>query len=139
MSQVPDERTKVEAPFIDQLRKLCWQYLPGGHRGALPDRAGVVPGGAAFSAGLRQMLCGGSMWTSAASLWLDEGAGRWKAVGQLERLGTHKLMEANQGATELLLKGVPVEGDPARVGRRPGPDDRLHRLGHPGAATTSWW
>ncbi len=39
-------------------------------------------------------------------------------------------MEANQKATELLLKRPDRRG-PARLGRRPRPDHPLHRLGHP--------
>ena len=49
--------------------------------------------------------------------WLDESRMN-RAVGDLERLGTHKLMEANQVATDLLLRGTVVEGDPRRQGAR---------------------
>jgi type I restriction enzyme R subunit len=49
--------------------------------------------------------------------WLDDGRIN-TAIGVLERLGTAKLIEANQIATDLLLKGTVVEGDPQRDGGR---------------------
>ena len=49
--------------------------------------------------------------------WLDD-ARVTQALGALQRLGAHKLMEANQAATELLLKGVPVDGEPILHGGR---------------------
>ena len=38
------------------------------------------------------------------------GQGKAEAVAAISRLGTHKLIEANEKATELLIKGVTVEG-----------------------------
>ena len=45
--------------------------------------------------------------------WLDD-AKISQAVSALERLGEHKVMEANQLATDLLLRGSVVEGDHQR-------------------------
>ena len=49
---------------------------------------------------------------------LDEDGHEWlddshiiQAIGDLERLGTNKLMEANQLATDLLLRGTIIEGE----------------------------
>ena len=49
--------------------------------------------------------------------WLDD-ARLSEAVAAITRLGTHKLMEANQKATELLIKGLTVEGLPGWDGGR---------------------
>jgi type I restriction enzyme R subunit len=49
--------------------------------------------------------------------WLDEGRIR-QAVNALDRLSAPKLMEANEAATQLLLEGVGVEGDPNKLGGR---------------------
>ena len=62
--------------------------------------------------------------------WLDD-ARLSEAVSALTRHGQRGLMEANQAVTELLLKGLTVEGLP-RLGRRARPDHPLHRLGRSG-------
>jgi type I restriction enzyme S subunit len=49
--------------------------------------------------------------------WLDDGR-LSEAVAAITRLGTHKLMEANEKATSLLIKGLTVEGLPGWDGGR---------------------
>src|SRR5690606_11765331 len=49
--------------------------------------------------------------------WLDD-ARLSEALAAITRLGTHKLMEANQKATELLIKGLTVDGLPGWDGGR---------------------
>ena len=63
--------------------------------------------------------------------WLDDERIS-QAVGAITRIAAPRLMEANQAATELLLKGITVEGLPDWDGGR-GQTDPLHRLGAPGA------
>jgi type I restriction enzyme R subunit len=59
--------------------------------------------------------------------WLDDGR-LSEAVAAITRLGTPRLMEANERATALLIQW-PDRGGPARLGRRARPDAPLHRLG----------
>jgi type I restriction enzyme R subunit len=54
---------------------------------------------------------------AAGQPWLDEER-LSEAVGAITRMGTHKLMEANQKATELLMGGLTVEGLPGWDGGR---------------------
>src|SRR5262249_17322338 len=49
--------------------------------------------------------------------WLDGGRVA-QAVDELQRLGEHKLMEANRVATDLLLRGTVVQGIPELDGGR---------------------
>lgn len=107
------ETTRVELPFIQQLQALGWNYLSGDTQ--VPDFTERTS--------FRQVLLTGRLRAalrrinldSADQPWLDEahpeGAARInEAVNRLERLGQPNLIEANQAATELLLKGTQVEG-----------------------------
>ncbi len=106
MSQSP-EYTQVERPFIEQLHSMGWGYLPGDTDVPyLTEREDF-----------RQVLLTDRLRQAIARLNLDEDGQPWldearvsQVVSRLERLGQHKLMEANQAATDLLLKGTPVEG-----------------------------
>ncbi|MBI3943021.1 MAG: type I restriction endonuclease subunit R [Chloroflexi bacterium] len=112
---IPNERTHVELPLLEQLQGLGWQWLAGEvdvpylteresfRQVLLPDR---------LRAAVRRINLDAN-----GAPWLDEQRLN-QAVGALERLGTHKLMEANQAATELLLKGTVVEGEPQAQGGR---------------------
>jgi type I restriction enzyme R subunit len=107
----PDEYTEVERPLIDQLQALGWQYLAGDTDvPELTERRSF-----------REVLLLGRLHAAIRRLnvdedglpWLDDGR-VFAAAGELERLGAPKLLEANQLATELLLKGTAVEGDALR-------------------------
>lgn len=101
------EHTEVEQPFIDQLVAMAWQRSPG----SLDDPAAT--GRESFRdvlllEDLRQALRRINLDLHGRP-WLDEGR-ITQAVNALQRLGTGKLLEANQAATELLLKGTVVGG-----------------------------
>jgi len=97
----------VERPFIEQLRQMGWDYLPGDKDVPyLTERENF-----------RQVLLVGRLREALARINLDESGKPWldepriaQAVGRLERLGKPNLMEANQVATDLLLTGTQVEG-----------------------------
>lgn len=101
------ELDDVEKPFVEQLQALGWSYTEGD----LDNPAAT--GRTSFTeviqeAVLREQL--GALNTGPdGQPWLDEGR-LSEAVAAITRLGTHKLMEANQKATELLIKGLTVEG-----------------------------
>ena len=97
----------VEKPFVAQLLALGWQHIEG----SLDDPA--TTGRTSFAEvlqeqALRQQLRALNPGPDDQP-WLDD-ARLSEAVAAITRLGTHKLMEANQKATELLIKGLTVEG-----------------------------
>lgn len=109
------EFTQVENPFIDQLVSMGWKFTTGN----LDDPS--VTGRESF----RDVLIADDLRKALHRInldgkgkpWLD--AGRMStAVSALQRLGAPKLMEANKAATEMLLKGVAVEGIPGWDGGR---------------------
>jgi type I restriction enzyme R subunit len=122
-----NEYTQVELPFIEQLKGLGWEHIEGdidvpylSERESFRD---VL---------LKDRLCEAVRRINldeSGRPWLDEGRIR-EAVGQLERLGAPKLMEANERATELMLKGVPVEANAKRFGGRE-PTVHFIDYGHP--------
>jgi hypothetical protein len=101
------EFNEVEQPFIDQLVAMGWEHTPG----SLDDP------GATGRESFRDVLLLDDLKQALRRLnrdvhcrqWLDEGR-ITQAVNALKRLGTAKLLEANQAATELLLKGTEVDG-----------------------------
>jgi type I restriction enzyme R subunit len=109
------ELEDVEAPFVTQLQALGWTHVEG----SLDDPA--VTGRASFA----EVIQEGVLRERLRALnpgpdgqpWLDD-ARLSEAVAAITRLGTHKLMEANQKATELLVKGLTVEGLPGWDGGR---------------------
>ncbi len=109
------ELEDVEKPFVAQLEGLGWVHVEG----SLDDPK--VTGRGSFS----EVIQEGVLRERLRALnpgpdgqpWLDD-ARLSEAVSAITRLGTHKLMEANQEATELLLKGVAVEGLPGWDGGR---------------------
>jgi len=115
MSELPDEKTVVELPLVDQLKHMDWQHLEGDiDVPYLTERQSF-----------REVLLMGRLREALLRINLDDEGKPWlddhrinQAADALERLGAHKLMEANQIATELLLKGTVVEGDPKRHGGR---------------------
>lgn len=106
---VINEYTKVELPFIKQLELMGWKHLQG-DTGVpyLTERQSF-----------REVLLIGRLRDAIRRINLDDNGKEWlddsrinTALSALERLGANKLMEANQIATELLLKGTAVDGDP---------------------------
>ena len=109
------ELEDVEKPFVAQLLALGWSHIEG----SLDDPA--VTGRTSFAeviqAGLlREQLRGLNLGPDGLP-WLDE-ARQEEAVTAITRLGTHKLMEANEKATALLIRGLTVEGLPGWDGGR---------------------
>lgn len=127
MSDLANEREAVELPLIEQLKGMGWQHLEG-HTGVpyLTERQSF-----------REVLLTGRLREAIRRINLDEAGQPWlderrvtEALSALERLGAHRLMEANQAATTLLLTGTSVEGDPARHGGRE-PTARFIDFEHP--------
>ena len=99
----------VEEPFCKQLQAMGWEWLKGDTD--VPELT--------HRERFRDVLLKGRLRAAMRSInpgpdgrpWLDD-ARLDRAIGELERLGEYRLMEANQAATELLLKGTTVEGLP---------------------------
>ncbi len=115
MSDSGNERQAVELPLIEQLKGMGWQHIEG-HTGVpyLTERQSF-----------REVLLTGRLREAIRRINLDENGAPWlderrvtEAASALEHLGAHRLMEANQAATALLLSGTSVEGDAARHGGR---------------------
>jgi type I restriction enzyme R subunit len=109
------ELEDVEKPFVVQLQALGWAY----NAGSLDDPA--VTGRASYAeviqeGVLREQLRALNLGPDGAP-WLD-GARLSEAVAAITRLGTHKLMEANDKATTVLIRGLTVEGLPGWDGGR---------------------
>ncbi len=109
------ELEDVEKPFVAQLLALGWQHMAGSlDAPAATGRshfAEVVQEGV-----LRERLRALNPGPDGLP-WLDDGR-LSEAVAAITRLGTHKLMEANEKATALLAKGLTVEGLPGWDGGR---------------------
>lgn len=108
------ELEDVEKPFVAQLRGLGWTHIEG----SIDDPA--LTGRGSFAevvqeAVLRERLRAINLRDGEP--WLDDER-LAEAVAAITRLGTAKLMEANQKATELLLKGITVDGLPGWDGGR---------------------
>ncbi len=101
------ELEDVEKPFVSQLQALGWTHIEG----SLDDP--TITGRSSFAEVIQEGVlreCLRALNTGPdKNPWLDD-ARLSEAVGAITRLGTHKLMEANQKATELLIKGLTVEG-----------------------------
>jgi type I restriction enzyme, R subunit len=102
------EYITVEKPFLDQLAGMGWTVVTGSLD--LPSMTGRES--------FREVLMKADLRAALARInrrdgapWLDDS--RISQAGSaIERIGAWRLMEANQAATELLLKGIPVEGLP---------------------------
>ena len=108
------ELSEVERPFLEQLATMGWKVVEGSVD--FPS----VTGRESF----REVLMKEELRAALARInlrdgepWLDD-ARLSQAVSALERIAQKKLIEANQEATELLLKGVQVEGLPGWDGGR---------------------
>ena len=101
------ELTLVEQPFVDQLVDMGWKFITGNFdhptatgRGSFRDVLLLKD----LKAALRRINLDAN-----GNPWLDDDR-LTQAANALQRLGTAKLLEANQKATELILKGTQVEG-----------------------------
>lgn len=109
------ELEDVEKPFVAQLQALGWSHIEG----SIDDP--TVTGRTGFAEVIQEGLLREQML--ALNLgpdghpWLDETRLN-EAIAAMTRLGTHKLMEANEKATALLIKGLTVEGLPGWDGGR---------------------
>lgn len=108
------ELEEVELPFVAQLKGLGWAHMEG----CVDDPA--ITGRTNFAeviqeGVLRQQLA--ALNLRDGKPWLDE-ARLTEAVAAMTRLGTVRLMEANEKATALLLGGFTVEGLPGWDGGR---------------------
>lgn len=117
MSKIQWEYDLVEKPFCEQLRGMGWQWIEGDVD--VPElteresfREVVLKG--RLEAALRRLNL------RAGRPWLDE-ARVAHAIRDLEKAAGHRLMEVNQSATSLLLKGTVAEGPPDWDHGRPQP------------------
>lgn len=106
MSSGP-EFTQVENPLIDQLIRMGWKFTTGNGENA------TATGRRSF----RDVLLVDELRAAVRRINLDADGREWldearldDAVKALERITHSKLIEANQEATTLLLKGLAVEG-----------------------------
>ncbi len=109
------ELDDVEHPFTEQLKGLGWTPVEG----SLDDPAATSRDSFAQviqERVLRERLRALNPGPDGRP-WLDD-ARLSEAVAAITRLGTHKLMEANQKATGLLINGLTVEGLPGWDGGR---------------------
>ena len=117
MSRIEWEYNLVERPFCEQLQKMGWSWIEGDVDVAeLTERKNF-----------REVLLKGRLAEALRRInlrdgqpWLDETRVE-KAIRDLERATGHRLMEINQAATELLLKGAVAEGLPDWDNGRPQP------------------
>ena len=105
MSSGP-EYELVEKPFIDQLVGMGWTHIVGD----IEDPAKTS------RTSFRDVLLRNDLESALRKLNLREGAS-WlddarisQAMSSLERISAPKLLEINQVATDLIIKGVPVDG-----------------------------
>jgi type I restriction enzyme R subunit len=117
MSKIEWEYDLVEKPFCEQLKAMGWQWIEGDKD--VPDFT--------ERANFREVLLKGRLAAALRKLnlrdgqpWLDE-ARIARAIRDLEQAAGHRLMEVNQSATELLLKGTVAEGLPGWEQGRPQP------------------
>jgi len=105
----------VEDPFVDQLTSMGWKFNTGN----------LVEPSASGRESFRDVLLADDLRKALVRINVDERGEPWldesrvsTAVSALERLAAPKLIEANRAATELLHKGVTVEGLPGWDGGR---------------------
>lgn len=122
------ELEDVEKPFVTQLQSLGWEFAEGN----LDDPSAT--GRSSFAETIQENTLRERL--RALNLrdgkpWLDDER-LSEAVGAITRINANKLIEANTVATELLLRGMPVEGLPGWDGGR-GQTIRFIDWEHPAA------
>jgi type I restriction enzyme R subunit len=117
MSKIQWEYDFVERSFCEQLDAIGWQWIEGD-----PDLPESTE-----RASSREVLLKGRLATALRNLNLREGH-PWlddvriaRAIHDLQQASGHRLMEINQSATVLLLKGTVAEGLPEWDYGRPQP------------------
>lgn len=117
MSRIQWEYDLVEKPFCEQLRLLGWQWLAGD-----VDVPELTERESFRDVLLKQRLAAAlrKLNFRNGQPWLDDGRVA-RAIRDLEQAAGHRLMEVNQSATELLLKGTVAEGLPDWEQGRPQP------------------
>ena len=109
------ELEDVEKPFVAQLQALGWSHIEG----SIDDPA--VTGRTSFAEVIQEELLREQLRAlnpgPDGAPWLDE-VRLDEAVTAITKLGTHKLMEANEKATTLLIRGLTVDGLPGWDGGR---------------------
>jgi type I restriction enzyme R subunit len=109
------ELEDVEKPFVAQLQALGWTHIEGSLDN--PTATGRTSFAEVVQEGvLREQLRNLNPGPDGQP-WLDD-ARLSEAVAAITRLGTHKLMEANEKATQLLTRGLTVDGRPGWDGGR---------------------
>ncbi len=117
MSRIEWEYNLVERPFCEQLRKMGWSWMEGDVDVAdFTERESFRE--VLLKRRLKEALRRINLRNE--SPWLDDIQVD-KAIRDLERAAGHQLMEINQAATELLLKGTVVDGLPDWDNGRPQP------------------
>ena len=117
MSKIQWEYDLVEKPFCEQLRTMGWSWIEGDvDVPELTERESF-----------REVFLVNRLAEAITKInlrdgkpWLDETRIA-KAIRDLTRVAGHRLMEANQAATELLLKGTVADGLPDWDNGRPQP------------------
>src|SRR5579872_7628032 len=117
MSKIQWEYEICERPCCQQLERMGWTWIEGDPD--LPESTERTTS--------RQVLLVGRLSTALRKLnlrsgqpWLDD-ARIARAIRDLEQAAGHRLMEINQSATELLLKGAVADGLPDWDQGRPQP------------------
>lgn len=108
------ELKDVEQPFVEQLKGLGWTHIEGD----LDDPA--TTGRSSFAEVIQESVLREQLRVlnlRDGKPWLDDER-LSEAVAAITRLGMPKLMEANQKATGLLIKGTEVEGLSGWLGGR---------------------
>ena len=101
------EFEQVEQPFIDQLVSMGWRHTTGNL-----DEPSVTA-----RENFREVLLVPDLQKALVRINLNDDGEEWlddarvnQAISALQRPGAHKLMEANQACTELILSGATVDG-----------------------------
>src|SRR5438046_2427904 len=102
MSVIQWEYEVVEKPFCQQLERMGWEWIEGDPY--LPETTERTSS--------REVLLRGRLAKKLREInmrdgqpWLDD-ARIEKAIRDLDRAAGHRLMEVNESATQLLLKGT---------------------------------
>lgn len=117
MNKIQWEYDLVEKPFCQQLERMGWQGIEGD-----PDLPETTERTSSHEVLLKGRLAAAlkKLNLRNGQPWLDH-ARIARAIRDLEQAAGHRLMEVNQSATELLLKGTVADGLPDWEQGRPQP------------------
>ncbi|MFG1876107.1 type I restriction endonuclease subunit R [Sphaerisporangium sp. NPDC049003] len=109
----------VERPLCEQLKAMGWKHLEGAEYGAVIPTKPFASGRTTFDEVILEDRLRDAIYKinlgQDGKPWLDE-ARITSAVNALSRIPASSLLEANQQATELLIKGTVVDGVPGWEG-----------------------